>query len=362
MVGELGRCAYRIALPPLAMLALAVGCGSEPKTSRSPPPRSKEIYSVKVDGSDVHPLNVSGIGLARGPDGRIAFLYGSPFPHGTKLAVMNDDGSGLRLLSEANTGSENPYAPSWSRDGRWLAVGNGKRCDPFADCRRWNVSITDLKSGTKVRDIPWGKEPSWAPSGSALSYEGGSAHGDPHAKVRYGVFVAGRDGGGRHLLSPGGLPAWSPNRPLIAFFVRGTRGVRTGLHLSRADGKGQRRLVRSEPIFAWSPDGSRIAYIGPFFFPDSLWVRSLSTGRSRRVAATDHNEVGSIAWSPDGTELVFVRFDYRRNEDRLLIVRSDGSAGPVEIARTRKGERIWTPIFTSDGARVLYSIWPPARR
>src|SRR5919197_196879 len=96
----------------VAMAAVAAviptGCSGHAKdpTARLQP--GPHIFSVSTDGSAPRSMNIGGIGLARGPDGRMAFLSGS------RLAVMNDDGSDLRVLGRGNSGSEDPVAPAWS--------------------------------------------------------------------------------------------------------------------------------------------------------------------------------------------------------------------------------------------------------
>lgn len=313
--------------------------------------RSPQIYSVLLNGSDAHPLDIAGIGLSRGPDGRIAFL------RGPRLVVMNDDGRNVRVLARADRGSEDPRTPAWSPDGRYIAAGNGSGCDPFSDCVSSNVSVIDVASGRERTVIPWGKEPSWSPRGNVIAYEGGSVNGDRHTKVPLGIFVARPNGRGRRLLASGGLPAWSPNGTLIAFFAISPSGRHLGLHLSRPDGTAERALARTEPEFAWAPDGRQLAYIGPFGFPNRLSVVSVRSGQTRRIGPADFTQPGAIAWSPDGSRLVWVAFDYRRNEDRLLIASSNGSDQPRELVHSLRRQRIITPVFSGDGKRVLYSLW-----
>jgi len=80
----------------LALATLPLACGGQVAHPAGRSTGGPHIYSVSTDGSNVRPLNVAGIGLSRGPDGRIAFLQGS------RLAVMNDDGTGVRLLAHAD--------------------------------------------------------------------------------------------------------------------------------------------------------------------------------------------------------------------------------------------------------------------
>jgi Tol biopolymer transport system component len=86
-----------------------------------------EIYSVRVDGSDLRNLTRSGgwdVSPSWSPDGRqIAFF--SDRDRYRELYVMNADGSNLRMLTDDNSpqNAQAAGAPAWSPDGRWLAYG-----------------------------------------------------------------------------------------------------------------------------------------------------------------------------------------------------------------------------------------------
>ena len=56
---------------------------------------------------------------------------------------------------------------------------------------------------------------------------------------------------------------------------------------------------------AWSPDGSRIAYVAPWLGKPQLWMMALADGVGR-VVTTGKFGPGGFAWSPDGTRIAFV--------------------------------------------------------
>jgi Tol biopolymer transport system component len=312
--------------------------------------QAPQVFSASLDGTGTRSLRVEGIGLSRGSRGLIAFL------HGRRLAVMRSDGGGVRLLGVANPGSEDPDPPSWSPSGRLVAVGNGHSCELFADCRTWSVSVIDVQTGSRRAVIRWAKEPSWSPDGRMIAFQGGSQMGDPRAKVRYGLYVARLDGHNRRKLARGGLPAWSPSGTFIAFYALSRTGRHIGLHLIRPGGTGVRSLGRTEPVFAWSPNGRNLAYTGPFFFPSSVTVVSIPSGRWHRIGRVGFANPGAVAWSPNGRTIAWVVFDDRHDLSRLVVAPADGTKKPREIAKTAPGERMWTPVFTADGRRVLYSV------
>jgi dipeptidyl aminopeptidase/acylaminoacyl peptidase len=100
------------------------------------------------------------------------------------------------------------------------------------------------------------------------------------------------------------MPRWSPSGTHIAFYGD-SAGTGASLYLMNADGTGRKRLVRAGQAggippgcFAWSPDGSRIA------FPDSMGamnVIDVETGVIRQIAPP----VSVMPlWSSDGLSVV----------------------------------------------------------
>ncbi|HKP49198.1 MAG TPA: protein kinase, partial [Gemmatimonadales bacterium] len=57
---------------------------------------------------------------------------------------------------------------------------------------------------------------------------------------------------------------------------------------------------------AWSPDGTRLAYVAESGGYRHLFVRTLATGAERRITRESRDDI-QPAWAPDGQHLVFVR-------------------------------------------------------
>ncbi len=106
---------------------------------------------------------------------------------------------------------------------------------------------------------------------------------------------------------------WSPDRQWIAF-----GGETSGLYLAGIS-RGQVEQVTAQGIIdspmAWSPDGMRLAYVAlaeenliQFAGQLALWVYDRADG-SRRQLARDPAQYARMAWSPDGTRLAYVSFD-----------------------------------------------------
>jgi Tol biopolymer transport system component len=118
------------------------------------------------------------------------------------------------------------------------------------------------------------------------------------------------------------FPSWSPDGTQIAFLRSvmeepdGTASSQeNGLYLINPDGSGEVQLVQvisgtMEAAPAWSPDSTQIAYAVPDETQteaerSSICVVSRQDGEPTAVL-TDTHPVSSLAWSPDGTYLLFV--------------------------------------------------------
>ncbi|MGV6826135.1 MAG: Tol-Pal system beta propeller repeat protein TolB [bacterium] len=102
------------------------------------------------------------------------------------------------------------------------------------------------------------------------------------------------------------------------------------LHIADADGFNSQAVVTSsEPLMspAWSPDGSKLAYVSFEKSKPSIWVQEVFTGKRERVSAFKGIN-GAPAWSPDGRYLamtlskdgnseIYVRDMVTRNLRRL---------------------------------------------
>lgn len=82
---------------------------------------SSEIFAVRPDGTDLHPLTTTPDGNETSPswspDGQ-RLAYTSDASGSSQVHVMNIDGTGVRQLTKRGT---NAY-PAWSADGRYVYV------------------------------------------------------------------------------------------------------------------------------------------------------------------------------------------------------------------------------------------------
>ncbi|MCB1917335.1 MAG: Tol-Pal system protein TolB [Rhodocyclaceae bacterium] len=159
-----------------------------------------------------------------------------------------------------------------------------------------------------------------------------------------------------------GLPGVFSTR--IAYVVK--TGKRYQLQIADADGENpQTALASREPIIspAWSPDGSKLAYVSFEAKKPVVYIHSLATGL-RSVVANFKGSNSAPAWSPDGERLAVVLT--KDGQSQLYTVNADGSGVrriasssgiDTEPAWSRDGDWIY---FTSDrgGSPQLYRVAP----
>jgi Tol biopolymer transport system component len=220
------------------------------------------------------------------------------FDEGGRLAIMRQDGTGLRQLPQL---TERDAEPAWSPDGRRLAFIGMRPC---LYCI-WPFTVRSDGTGLRRVINRGAGSPAWSTTGTLAFLN----------ITDRGLYTVRPDGSrlrrlfGRYW-GAGNQPDWSPDGSRIAFSARGR------IFSIGANGRGLRRLTKNEPGHsdpAWSPDGGQIAFArSDYPVPDDdngLYVmRSEKRGgrrivNARRTVSTDGqlvewDVVGSPSWQP----------------------------------------------------------------
>jgi len=113
---------------------------------------------------------------------------------------------------------------------------------------------------------------------------------------------------------------------------------------------------------AWSPDGTRIAFISKRGTGDidrhdntDIWVIDAKPGaQPKQVTTTTTGDEGPLSWSPDGKQIAFLAGDELKysayTQNRLAVVPADG--GAPRILAESLDRPIRQPRWSKDGASI----------
>ncbi len=185
------------------------------------------------------------------------------------IYVMNADGSNQRQLTFGavnptdgfrRTGATNPM---WSPDGRRIAfIGN-------LEYQKYNLNVMNA-DGTRIKKITDGINVSyatWSPDGTTLLFSDACGSID-NVLCPINIYRVNVDGTGLTKLTNNTTgtedlePAWSPDGTKIAFISIKDNDW-TGIYVMNTDGTNRLRLTSSQANDdspKWSQDGSKIAF------------------------------------------------------------------------------------------------------
>jgi len=179
--------------------------------------------------------------------------------------------------------------------------------------------------------------------------------------------------------------AASPDGSRIIYSTTPGLGMGSDTFLMRSDGSNRTHLFSTDGgsqsivgLFAWSPDGQRIAYerisdSSTPFLPSGLWVMDSQGARQQRLADADGGHGYAPVWSPDSHKIAFVvrtnvndqRADIQEEALQSAIGIVDVTSGHSRLVGlpTQTGVQMSiNPLWTDDSASVTFTAMNPANK
>jgi uncharacterized repeat protein (TIGR01451 family) len=190
-----------------------------------------------------------------------------------------------------------------------------------------------------------------APADAAFPGANGKIAYTARDGVSYNIWTMNADGSGRTYLAASTEderePAFSPDGSRIAYMRQ------SDIWVMNADGTGQTNLTQSatgqyESDPAWSPDGSKIAFRSFRDGDADVWIMNADgSGETNLTRRPGHDE--SPAWSPDGAKIAFR--SYRDGNNEIYVMNADGS-GQTNLTRHPTDDA--APDWSPDGTKIAF--------
>jgi Tol biopolymer transport system component len=243
------------------------------------------------------------------------------------------------------TGDGSDREPVWSSDGRHIY---------FSSYREGTLAIWRMPSrGGDLERITLGSGPERHPS---LSRDG--------TRLAYSTYVKDTDvvlmdlQTGAEATLPGTGINWgariSPDRSWLVFISN--RNYRSSIYrqsISGVETLGSPLRLNDEIASSSnpeiSPDGNWVAYQRQLGKDRNIWVVESSGGMPRPVTVGEGVRIHP-AWSPDGSRIAYLEETEGRSELKVTSFREDGSQ-PVTVATA--GNLMW-PVWSPDGSEIAY--------
>ena len=253
------------------------------------------IYSIDPDGSNrTHLVTGSGLhGPKWFPDGTGISFIADVGPRGrrSRLEAIDVDGANRRVIiggKELPEGYRSIGSYSWSPDGTQLVLSLYSRTFGGAIF----VSSSDGSSITEI--LGNARSPDWSSQDRIVAVKGSGR-----------LITFDPDGGNPVMMGIRGHdPAWSPDGTRIAFMCR--RLPHADVCIVNADGTGLVNLTNSSQVDwtpSWSPDGSRIVWSRSKTLSTQGNLRRMRADGSASARITHTNTLLIDEYEPDWTVL-----------------------------------------------------------
>jgi Tol biopolymer transport system component/DNA-binding winged helix-turn-helix (wHTH) protein len=267
-----------------------------------------EIDLLDVTGGSARRLracgNADSFRMAWSPDGASLALSSrdSARREPAHIDVISIDGGSSRRVTNPPAGTQGDEDPAFSPDGRSIAFVrrlSGSVADLYLAATQGGAERRLTVDNADLEGVAWGRR------GDALYFSSSRAGS-------YSLWRIGSDGGVPQLVVGGGSkmkhPAAAAAGTLVAYenwryemdvWQMPLDGDAAGSPLAASSDEWS-----DEP--AWSPDGSRVAFVSTRSGADEIWIANHDGSEARQMTRFNGAPLEMPRWSPDGQHIAFV--------------------------------------------------------
>lgn len=153
-----------------------------------------------------------------------------------------------------------------------------------------------------------------------------------------------------------GYPDWSPNGEKVAVDAKAPEGHH--IFVMNANGTARTQITSGEKVINsradWSPDGSKIVFSSLVGYTDSTLIIVSADGTETTTLLEPQTDVGYInpVWSPNGEQIAFI-FDVKGPEASIYVINADGTNlhSVTQTPAYSANSLAWSP----DGTRLIFN-------
>lgn len=151
-------------------------------------------------------------------------------------------------------------------------------------------------------------------------------------------------------------PTLSADGTRVAFASDNGEGGDLDIYVKQVDAERCLRLTsgdENETYPAWSPDGSRVAYVRGPHGEGEVFVVAAIGGAPRRLVPA-HNVVGRVSWSPDGATIACAERPQPEQSSQIVLYRVATGARTTLTPTAPLGREDSGPVFSPDGSKIAF--------